>query len=210
MPIQNPFQNLNWDRQKTAITVISILALALVISLFTRGGSDDNAGTTVPPTTAADTTLVEDLEYIGEHFPGFQLNTASAPYVCTADNDILDAATETNEDLQAAAKDEMARDKKKLKDIKLQELTIVLSEEGDRFTGFVVRATGTLEEGDKTLALTDIVIGDGTWTPERSTDFAKSLREELKKNPLFSLRAGSGGHRVRLNFHVPHHRSVED
>ena len=204
----------NWK----SLAIIAALILLVVIFLSTRGcGNDDEQPkqsdtqtTSLPPASSQTTTtptLVEDLEAIAGYFPGVQLNSASAPFVCTVDIETLD--DKTQDDLKAAAIDEMQRDGVKLKEVTLQNLTIVISESGDRFTGFIARATGILED-DSSLESTDIYIGDGSWTPQRSADFARALRQEVENNPLYGMNASGGGHRVRLIIGVPHHRPVDD
>lgn len=203
-----------WDRQKTMISVIVGLALLCVILLFTRGCGDKSEqqpqGTTPVPQTLSKTTqatLVEDLEYVASHFPSLQLNSVSVPYTCVVGVEIME--DESKEDLQSAVKEEMARDGVNLKEVEIHNLTIVLNEQNDRFTGFIVRVTGKKED-DSSFDMTDVYVGDGTWTTDKSDAFAKDLRRQVEQNPLYSLRAEGGGHRVRLEINIPHSRPVDD
>lgn len=217
---RNMFSGIQWDGRKTAYTAIGLLVLTLLILLLRGGGSNEegSSGTDTAPapasttttdstTTATDSTLLDNLEYLAGSFPGLQLNTGATPYTCAINVEILD--DDSTSDLQEAVKDEMKRDGVTLKEVTLQKLTIVLSPESDRFSGFIVRITGKRED-DTALAETDVFVGDGTWTVERSAEFAKSLRASVEGNPLFSGRASGGGHRVRLGVKVPRHRAVNE
>jgi hypothetical protein len=217
---RNLLSGIQWDGRKTAYTAIGLLVLVLLVLLLRGGGSDSENGngsntapapststTTTTTTAATDSTLLQDLEYVAGSFPGLQLNTGATPYTCAFNSDILDEGTTT--DLQDAVKDEMKRDGITLKEVTLQKLTIVLSPESDRFSGFIVRITGKRED-DTALAETDVFVGDGTWTVERSAEFAKALRAKVEGNPLYSGRATGGGHRVRLGVKIPVHRAVNE
>ncbi|PIR49309.1 hypothetical protein COU79_05585 [Candidatus Peregrinibacteria bacterium CG10_big_fil_rev_8_21_14_0_10_54_7] len=216
--MRNPFVGLVWDRQKSMITAIVVLMFVCILLLATRGCNDQappqgttpvpqGSGQPAPSAPQPAHTLVEDLEAIAGYFPGIQVNSATTPRSCVVKKDVLD--DHSLADLQTGAKEELKRDGVKVKEVALQDLTIVLSDQGDRFTGFIARVTGTMEDGATPLAATDVYVGDGSWTPQRSAEFARNLRKEIESNPLYSLRAGGGGHRVRLELNVPHHRPVE-
>ena len=215
MAIRNPFSGLVWDKQKTLISVIVALAIVCILLLVFRGGNKEQAGTPVPDAQtppsatqpAVQPTLVQDLETVAGYFPGMQVNTASVPYTCVVKVDVLNEASRKT--IETGAKEELGRDGVKVKEVKLQELTIVLSEAKDRLTGFIARVIGTLED-DNPLAATDVYVGDGSWTAQRSAEFARQLRQNVESNPLYSLQAGGGGHRVRLEINFPHHRPVEN
>lgn len=215
---RNLFRGIQWDARKTAYTAIGLLVLAILVLLLRSGGSKEDAGsantapaprtTTTAKTAAATTsTLLQDLEYVAGSFPGLQLNTGATPYTCAFNSDILDEDTAT--DLKEAVTDEMKRDGIKLKEVTLQKLTIVLNQDSSRFSGFIVRITGKREDNTE-LPETDVFVGDGTWTEERSAEFAKALRVSVEGNPLYSGRATGGGHRVRLGVKVPVHRAVNE
>ncbi|PIQ76730.1 hypothetical protein COU78_06870 [Candidatus Peregrinibacteria bacterium CG10_big_fil_rev_8_21_14_0_10_49_24] len=214
--MQNPFSGIQWNGRKTAGTIITVIVIA-ALALLMRGGGEEKGGDTPPvpntttttttTATATDTTLLQDLEYVAGSFPGLQLNTGATPYTCAFDVQVLD--DETTTDIQEAVKDEMKRDGITLKEVTLQKLTIVLNQESNRFSGFIVRITGKRDD-DTALAETDVFVGDGTWTEQRSAEFAKSLRASVEGNPLYSGRATGGGHRVRLGVKVPVHRAVNE
>ena len=214
--MQNPFSGIQWNGRKTAGTIITVIVIA-ALALLMRGGGEEKGGDTPPvpntttttttTATATDTTLLQDLEYVAGSFPGLQLNTGATPYTCAFDVQVLD--DETTTDIQEAVKDVMKRDGITLKEVTLQKLTIVLNQESNRFSGFIVRITGKRDD-DTALAETDVFVGDGTWTEQRSAEFAKSLRASVEGNPLYSGRATGGGHRVRLGVKVPVHRAVNE
>lgn len=203
-------QNFTWDRQKTVYTVVGGILLLLVGSLFFRG-DDEQQAEQLPPAPAAPVqavpTLTEDLEAVAQYFPHLRVNESSVPY--TVPVDVEAVGTETKSDLEEGVTKVMKTKGVELKELVIESFTILVHEEGDRFSGFLVRFKALNADGDVPLHK-EVWLKD-EWKADASAEFARKLRESVESNPLFTLRSGDGeeSHNVRLRIEVPLERDVQ-
>jgi len=207
-------QNLKWDRQKTIYMIVGLLALLLVYNLFFREGDEKEQarqGAPVPQGTQqaaspTQTTLLEDFEFIAGVFPELQLNAGATPMSVVVDQGVLDERT-TQSLKDAAAKKIEDFDGKKFKEMELEgPLTIMLDEQGESISLFLVVVKGVLED-DKPFPPSRIFLSDSTWTAQRSLELAKQIRRDIEEDPN-SIRVGGGGHRIHIGVRVPVYRPV--